>query len=249
MGFDADYYKLKFKCGNKGCNGSLVPIQLRENKNKNYIEVIGRCPKCHKKYRFSLPLDEKEVKQWSDDLRREFLTCSECGEVNSLKTIKVKGNPKSDYKVKVECSECGHEESRFIDGDLFFLLEKDLPPEERIIIICQTCGTKLRNEEKKCPKCGREIYCSKCGALIPPQAKFCVKCGDPVDLGDFSKKEVLISKDIAGVCPTCGNVLTKEHNFCNVCGQEIRCNNCGALLSAGAVYCNECGDIVRKGKI
>ncbi|MBD3188079.1 hypothetical protein GF325_14680 [Candidatus Bathyarchaeota archaeon] len=249
MTFEADYYRsVKFSCGNKKCDGMLVPIQVRKDRKDEEAIITGKCPDCGKSYKFPLSLDQEEIRKWQPLLEDLMNTCSKCGEENSLKLLESEGNPKSEYTVKVECLECGKREKRFIDGELYFLLEKDMPSADRMVISCPTCGETVNDEEQVCPNCHREIFCDACGGLLSSMAKFCVKCGDPVDLGDPTKKQISLSSEQATVCPNCGAVLTSKHKFCNECGQEIICTQCGELLAPGAVFCNSCGDKVKMGK-
>ncbi len=250
MPFESNYYESQvFSCSSKNCKGTLVPVQIREDKKDNEAIVTAKCHKCGKSFKFGLSLDKAESDKWRPVLNEQMAKCTECGEM-TLKTSEVKGNPKSDYKIKVECIECKKKSERFVDGELFFLLEGDLPPEERTIITCPTCASKVDDNAKTCPNCGREITCDKCGVMLSafPNAKHCIKCGDSINLGDFSKKPIKITQTASNSCPNCGNLLTEKHRFCNVCGQEIVCDKCGEKIAPGAVFCNACGDKVKKGK-
>ncbi len=49
--------------------------------------------------------------------------------------------------------------------------------------ICQNCGSKLAEDARFCPACGKEVavqVCGACGAQLPDGAKFCQGCGAPV---------------------------------------------------------------------
>nr|MDO8112154.1 zinc ribbon domain-containing protein [Candidatus Sigynarchaeota archaeon] len=249
MAFDTSYYKTqKFACGKKGCSGTLIPVQIRENKKDGEVKVFGKCPECKKVFQFSLSLNKSEVDKWQPVLEEQTFKCTECGQ-STLKTEKVLGNPRSDYKIKVECVECKKEDDRAVDGGVYFLVENKLPSAERTIITCPTCNTKVTDESaKKCPNCGRDLFCGKCGSLLSAKASFCMKCGSSAEKGDFTKKPIQISKDVVGTCPNCGANLTPKAKFCNECGQELFCNKCGNPLPVQAVFCNLCGDPVRIGK-
>jgi len=241
-------YASKFACGNKKCKGTLIPIQIRENKKDNTTKVLGKCPTCKKTFEFSLPLDRNAIPDWLPILTERMFTCTECGQP-TLKTEKVSGNPKNEYKVRFECLECHKNSERYVDGGLFFLVEDKLPSAERTIITCTTCGQKITDEsKKKCPKCGRDIFCAKCGSQLSPQAKFCAKCSAPVEIGDVMKKSIPVSAAAANICSTCGGKLAAGTKFCPVCGQEVVCNKCGNVLPPGAIFCNVCGDPISKGQ-
>ena len=243
-----DYYMSHvFSCGKKKCDGTLVPIQIREDKKDNDVIVAGKCPECHKTFKFSLNLDKKEVDQWRSILKEQAFKCSQCGS-DKLETKKTKGNKKKDFKIKVKCKDCGDKDNRFIDGDLFFLVEDEVPPAELVMITCPNCLEELDDDDKNCPKCGKEIYCDKCGALLRAAAEFCVKCGDPVSEGDYTKVPITVSEELIGVCHNCGGQLTDEHRYCTICGQEVKCDKCGEYIQAGAIFCNACGDKVKLGE-
>lgn len=243
--FNADYYKTKFSCPK--CDDLMVPIRVAEDKKDGEADIILQCPDCHTRYQVSVSLEKKEVDKWRKLLKDLMFNCSECGK-GPLTTLKVRGNEKKDWKVKVECISCGKKRERVIDADLYYLIEEDLPEADIEEILCPTCSEKITTADETCPKCGREIKCNKCGAYLNPKAKFCNKCGDPVKMGDFSKKTYMVSDDHTGICPVCGNVLTERNKFCNVCGQEIVCDKCNEILAVGAVFCHACGDKVKAGK-
>ena len=239
-------YASKFACGNKKCKGTLIPVQIRENKKDKTARVNGKCPTCKKAFEFSLSLNKDEVSNWLPMLQEQVFKCTECGQP-TLKTEKVAGNPKSEYKIKFECLECKKKGERFIDGGLYFLVQDKLPSAERTIITCPTCGQKITDEsKKKCPKCSRDIFCAKCGSLLSPQAKFCAKCSAPVQLG-VTEKPVVANVAAGNVCSNCNGKIAAGVKFCPTCGQEVICNKCGNFLPPGAVFCNQCGDPVSAG--
>ncbi|HME53617.1 MAG TPA: zinc-ribbon domain-containing protein [Candidatus Lokiarchaeia archaeon] len=219
-------YQSKFICGNKKCNGELIPIQITENKKDNTAHVLGKCLECKKTYEFPLSLDKADIDDWLPILQEHMFKCTECGQT-TLKTEKVSGSPKSEYKIKFDCIECQKQSERYVDGGLFFLVSDKLPSAERTIITCPTCGQKITDEsKKKCPNCGRDIFCSKCGSLIEinqGSSKFCAKCGEPVQLGTLTKKSISAVSPPAGiVCSTCGNHLPPGAVFCNMCGTAVK---------------------------
>lgn len=248
MPFESDYYRDQvFACGNKKCKATLVPLQVRHDAKDEEAIIKAKCPGCGKTFTFGLSLAKAEADQWRDLLVEQANKCAECGAAR-LRTVKSEGNPHKEYKIKVECVECGKKSDRYVDGDLYFLLEKDLPPAERLTIQCPTCGETVDDTKPRCQNCGHEIYCNKCHALVPPGARFCTRCRDPVETGDLAKKPLAISKDASGVCFTCGAVLADRQKYCTTCGQEVACDKCGERIAPGAVFCNACGDKVRQGK-
>lgn len=58
--------------------------------------------------------------------------------------------------------------------------------EEKEVIVCPECGTKLVANAKFCLECGhkmevsRPVFCSECGATLAPGVKFCSSCGNKV---------------------------------------------------------------------
>ncbi|MFX0098488.1 MAG: zinc ribbon domain-containing protein [Candidatus Hodarchaeota archaeon] len=243
--FEADYYKSKFSCPK--CDDLMIPIRVAEDKKNGEADIITQCPDCHNKYQFSLSLEKTEVDKWRKILKDMMFKCSECGK-GPLTTLKVHGNEKKDWKIKVECMDCDKKRERVIDADLYFLVEEGLPEADIEEMACPTCGEKILSSADTCPKCGREINCGNCKSHLALKAKFCTKCGESIELGDFSQKPLMVSDDHSGICPVCGNVLTERNKFCNVCGQEIICDKCHEILAAGAIFCHVCGDRVRAGK-
>ncbi|MFX0101871.1 MAG: zinc ribbon domain-containing protein [Candidatus Hodarchaeota archaeon] len=235
-----------FKCRNENCKGILVPLQLREDKKNDEIDLSAKCPKCKKITRFSLSLDKEEVKQWNPMLVKQFFTCPHCGD-EPLKTIDIAGNEKWDFMLKVECLACKKESKKYIDGDLFSLLKSDLPAPRSMDLKCPICNKKIDASDKTCPNCGKEILCSNCDALIPLGAKFCIKCADPVEQGEIPHEPLIVQKDLYKECVTCGNDIEEGEIICNICGQEIKCDKCGKPIITRAVYCQSCGDKVRLG--
>ena len=236
----------EFKCKSENCGGILVPLQVREDKKDNEVELSAKCPECRKITRFSLSLDEKEVARWNPLLVKKFLTCPSCGD-EPLKMIDIEGNEREEYKLEVECLACGESSKKFIDGDLFSLLKTDLPGPKSRSVICPICNKKIDMVDKTCPNCGKEILCSNCKALIPLGAKFCIKCADSVDPGDIPHEPLIVQEELYKECVTCANDIQEGENICNICGQEIKCDKCGKPIVSRASFCQSCGDRVRLG--
>ncbi|MBD3186881.1 hypothetical protein GF325_08655 [Candidatus Bathyarchaeota archaeon] len=251
MSFNVDYYAgVKFSCGNKKCYGMLVPtnIQKPADGSADKIFVIGRCPDCHKSYRFPLSMKREEVLKWRPILNDQMGKCSYCGANDSLKIVTTSVNSKNQSEMSIMCSKCEKKQKRVVAPELLYLVEENLPEEDESLFSCPNCGKKVRVDLITCPHCGQEMKCDKCGGTLHPTARFCSKCGNPVKAGKKNMKIMTPHDDDAIVCPKCGNLLTEEHRFCNECGQEIVCDKCGEMLVPGAMYCNACGDRVRQGK-
>lgn len=83
------------------------------------------------------------------------------------------------------------------------------------------------------------LPCPSCKQLIPEGAAFCPVCGHKIPKA---------APPAESVCPSCGNPMLPETQFCSNCGarrvqapQTIRCAGCGAELPAIAVFCPDCG--------
>lgn len=65
-------------------------------------------------------------------------------------------------------------------------------------------------EEKKCPECGKEVglveKCPECGYPLNSQ----IDCNTPLE-----NEDLLLTK-----CKACGNIISKEADFCPQCGQK-----------------------------
>lgn len=51
---------------------------------------------------------------------------------------------------------------------------------EEVKLICPGCGSKINENAKFCPECGKPIIrnCPKCGTQVNPGTKFCPECGE-----------------------------------------------------------------------
>ncbi len=66
-------------------------------------------------------------------------------------------------------------------------------------------------------------------------------------------KELLVRMRGVKVCPNCGNEVTAQSSFCNICGtkipdpeplcdgEHVYCNVCGAPMPLGQQFCSSCG--------
>ena len=246
--FSPDYYaSVKFSCGNPKCYSLLVPEKIEKAEANDKVFIVGKCPECKKSYRFPLSLDKDEIGAWKPVLKDQMEICTKCGERGSLKVLSKRINDKNQYEILIECMECKKTQKRFIDPELFYLFEEDLPPSDQELSSCPNCGEIVDPSDSVCLNCGRDLYCKKCGRAIVEKAKFCVKCGGNVNIGDQSM-QVLTQGEKPVICPNCNTPLTNIHRYCNECGQEIICNKCGEFITPGALFCHVCGDPVKHGK-
>jgi predicted RNA-binding Zn-ribbon protein involved in translation (DUF1610 family) len=232
-----------FTCDNKKCNKEgiqLVVLQIRSDKKNNAVKVMARCPKCQKGYYFDLPLNDTD--QWDPLLRANVFRCAHCGKSN-VKVVESKGHPHRDYKIKVLCQSCHEQEERNVDGNLYYLVEDNVPANVTTTtpVTCPTCQSQIAETDTNCPNCGKDLHCPSCGSLLPETAHFCLKCGASVT-GEAAAPP---PETAATECPACGNPLSEGSKFCLKCGHEVACANCGNPLPTGAVFCNHCGEKVK----
>jgi predicted RNA-binding Zn-ribbon protein involved in translation (DUF1610 family) len=171
-----------FTCDNKKCNKEgiqLVPIQIRSDKKNNAVKVMARCPKCQKGYWFDLPLNDTD--EWDPLLRANVFRCAHCGKAN-VKVVNSSGHPHRDYKIRVVCQSCHEQEERNVDGNLYYLVEDNVPANVTTTteVTCPTCQAQISETDATCPNCGKELHCASCGSLLPETAHFCLKCGASV---------------------------------------------------------------------
>ena len=116
-------------------------------------------------------------------------------------------------------------------------------------MICNKCGSQIRDGVKFCPSCGNKIeaapaggnpqgalVCS-CGNQLRPGAKFCNACGKkveaaPAPAGNIRPIQPLKplkpqneskpeAKTEEGLVCSCGNKLKPGAKFCNACGKKV----------------------------
>ncbi len=242
-------YEKKLSCITKRCQNQLtVPIKVVV-KGKVVVDV-ARCPKCHRSYKYLLPLDQKD--QWMPWVTPGFFLCDVCGMSNAdnWKYSGAAGAPSVNrIRIVMHCKNCRAARAKVASAQLWTDITKALektpeaPPVAKLI--CPHCAAEIPLNSKVCPKCSATIVC-KCGAPFIPDAQFCNQCGHPVE-----KIEAKVTPEPSqeGVCPTCQEKFEQGSAFCSVCGQELFCDKCGAPIREGALFCCNCGDPVRKGKL
>lgn len=81
--------------------------------------------------------------------------------------------------------------------------------ETELLKIKQDVSDSVDDSVRPCPVCG-----SPAGAAV----NFCPKCGARL-AADASAPSSSVSEH--QFCPNCGKQLTKEQNFCSVCGRKV----------------------------
>jgi DNA-directed RNA polymerase subunit RPC12/RpoP len=155
---DKAFWTKKFACGNKSCNGQLIPLQLFDNKKEGNVKAVGKCPTCTKTYEFSLPSDKESVTKWAPYVFDRMFTCTTCGQA-SLKQVNFTINQKMDYKIDVRCTRCNQEGERAVGGPYFHLIgNRVLEITSRdVTYFCSDCGAKIPSGAVRCTKCGAAI--------------------------------------------------------------------------------------------
>ena len=74
--------------------------------------------------------------------------------------------------------------------------------------ICQSCGSKLAEDARFCPTCGRKVtdlVCRACGNPIPEGSNFCPNCGKGIS---------------ANICEQCGTAVPEGNRLCPSCEEK-----------------------------
>ncbi|MHA1276202.1 MAG: zinc ribbon domain-containing protein [Candidatus Helarchaeota archaeon] len=249
-------YLTKFNCIRTKCNDQLIiPIKIVVKGDKGIL--IARCPKCHRSYKYILPMAEKD--EWIHILAPGFFMCDVCGASND-RNWSYQGQQWHPYwywahqtdriRIVITCQNCGKRRAKVSSAQVWADLQKplkaptEMPPVSTLI--CPHCEVEIPEGSKFCPNCKVEIICDKCGAPILPGANFCRSCGDPVEKIEISEKDEPY-KDY--VCPTCQEEFEEGIIFCPVCGQELICDKCGTRVREGAIFCVNCGDEITRGEL
>ncbi|WP_040211135.1 SPFH domain-containing protein [Clostridium polynesiense] len=121
-------------------------------------------------------------------------------------------------KSKRFCSECGYD-------------TEDKFKENKIEIICSSCGTKYNNNSKFCPECGDSYNpCPYCKSDLKVNEIICPECGRPLPKS----------------CSGCGALLYENFKYCPECGMPLikKCSNCSSEIKGFSKFCPECGNKV-----
>ena len=265
-------YRKKMACKEKECNGQLI-VPLKLTIQDSDLIIDARCPKCHERRNFSLPMSDK--RKWLPILTDMTLRCDECGARVKKNWYTVPTDPdiagmipwmgrrrfgtsiwrtyhyysyfhpllQPNRKIIAKCKKCGKERSKIISEELL----RDLKVHAKLPSLtyqCPYCDAEIAEDATTCPTCKKDIACDKCSKPLPPHAKFCSFCGHKIEKVS-TKGEGISGKNI---CPACNELFKKDSRFCAVCGQELICAHCNAHILIGASFCVECGDPVIKGK-
>jgi transcription elongation factor Elf1 len=118
-------YKRVFECGNKKCDGDLIPLKVTKNKKGGNVLVLGRCPECKKKFEFPVSSSKEEINKWGLILHKRMFYCSFCGK-KALKLYHREGYIDKGYLMEFTCKNCGKKGKRFVEASMFHFVSNEL---------------------------------------------------------------------------------------------------------------------------
>lgn len=105
-------------------------------------------------------------------------------------------------------------------GQQYFTLYGANPAPElsEYVKTIQTAQNNIDTYKKMIDDYNSVKRCVNCGAEVPDNALFCMFCATPVS----NDTDVTAGLDKSTVvCPTCGETMSKDMNFCTKCGNKI----------------------------
>ncbi|MHA1144435.1 MAG: double zinc ribbon domain-containing protein [Candidatus Helarchaeota archaeon] len=190
-----------------------------------------------------------------------ILLCEKCNEPLSITDARIR----RDFAlIKTICPECRKKFKKQLHPD-----EIDLKDFQKQFYSCEFCGSanvKIRDERKVNDQ-GRTDF-EHFTTLPPNQTGIHVTCLDcrktkrkiseyrflkDIEEVKTEEKETKTPQELVEkkreiiVCPTCDAQIDGAKKFCDICGQELYCDECKEYIRAGAGFCHGCGKKVQAG--